>query len=348
MFIFTLFFATCFKKVIKNKQKLILVTLIVFLPTFLVSALRYDVGTDYMYTYVKYFEATKQGWLPYKNEPIFQLLNNSLVSLNLSVQWLFVITSAFFVYGLGYLLLRYSQIPLVSIIIFFLSSIFFNSLNNVRQYLSLAIIIYILFIKSKPTKVLLFIVSVLIHNSSIIFLPIYLISKVRFDKKTFIIITLFMILSSPLITFILVKVLAVTKYSYFLYEQTGYSFLLIAINAILLFYTLLYYNPRNKLYVSLSNIQVFTSIFCFCSLFFQNEEFWMRFTRILSITQPFLIPYIVLSDSKRSGRCLNLVIIMSAFFIYTFYTVYLMGGLEVYPYKSILFDNGGINFIWQI
>ena len=91
-FIFTLFFAYLYSKVHNKRIKKFMFLLVIF-PFWFISAFRYDVGTDYFNTYVKYYEHTKLGWKPYRTEPLFQLLNNVLVRLNCNVVWLFIITS---------------------------------------------------------------------------------------------------------------------------------------------------------------------------------------------------------------------------------------------------------------
>ncbi|MDE7384823.1 MAG: EpsG family protein, partial [Anaeroplasmataceae bacterium] len=97
-----------------NFKKVICFLLAIF-PFWFITAFRYDVGTDYLYTYVKYFEHFQKGWRPYSHEPLFQLLNICLVSLNLSYVWLFAISGFIIIACMFYYIFKYSPMPIYSV-----------------------------------------------------------------------------------------------------------------------------------------------------------------------------------------------------------------------------------------
>lgn len=111
-----------------------------FLVVFLVAALRYGVGTDYFYTYVPGFLALRDHPSAYNYyEPAFRLLNLLCIAFTDNYQSIFVTTSLI-VYGvLFYSICRWSVHPRISLLIYFGSSLFFSSLSNMRQAISLAI-----------------------------------------------------------------------------------------------------------------------------------------------------------------------------------------------------------------
>lgn len=329
-----------FSKTIDYKiYSIILFSLAVF-PLWFITAFRYDVGTDYFYTYVKYFEHTSYGWKPYEHEILFQLLNNALVSLNLNYVWLFAISGTLILCFLFYYIFKFSPKPLYSIAIFFCSSFFFNSLNNVRQYIAIAIAI-IGFSQKKTLKAFVIIlIASLFHLTAIVYIPLYIVMNFLFakpvKKTTMVILSLFCILLSPLICLILKKVIAITPYAYFLDSQeSGYSLLMIIVNMIIFIFTLFYYDSKDKTYQKLAFLQLITAFCCVCSIFFQNEEMWMRIIRITSTFQLVLLPKIVLKEKNQIYRFAIGALFIIIYSIYTIYTVYYQGGLEVFPYQFV-------------
>lgn len=309
--------------------------IITFAPLWFISAFRYDVGTDYFGTYVKYYDHTKLGMKPYKDF-LFQYLNDLLVKLNLSYVWLFAITSFIFLYFIFRCIFSYSKRPLFSIIILFASSVFFNSLNNVRQYMALALALYSYLNNNKIKKIVLLFFSIGIHFSSILFIPIMFIKRFKFSFKALLIFGFLLITIMTPITIIFLKnIVANTRYAYFIGSiGTGYSLLFVLMNFSILLMMLLYFQDDNQLssYIFLQSIVCYL---CLCSCFIQNEEMWMRIIRIFTIFQIISIPNISFNIKKVSYRQIYDLINFFVCIVYTIYTVIIMGGQEILPYHFV-------------
>ncbi|MDE6047826.1 MAG: EpsG family protein, partial [Anaeroplasmataceae bacterium] len=294
-------------------------------PLWFITAFRYDVGTDYLYTYVKYFEHTSYGWKPYRHEPLFQLLNTVLVSLNLSYVWLFAISGMLILGFLFYYIFKFSPKPLYSIVIFFCSSFFFNSLNNVRQYIAIAIAIIGFSQKNTIKAFIIILIATLFHLTAIVYIPLYIVMNLMFakpvKKSKMIKLSILSIVLAPALCFILKKIIVLTPYAYFLDSQNGgYSLLIIIVNIIIFIFTLFYYDSKDKIYQKFAFLQLLTALCCVCSVFLQNEEMWMRIIRITSTFQIILLPKIILKEKNHLSRYAVGLIFIAIYSVYTLYT----------------------------
>ena len=164
----------------KNEKYKYLYMLLSTLPFFLVSALRYDVGTDYFYRYVPDFQAFIAGKEVLNLEIGFRLLYWLLSFITKDYAIVFVATSFLIIFPIFYTIFKYSKRPSISILLFFLSSYFFVSLNMVRQFVAIAILFSTVhFLLEKKYKPWLFFVllATCIHKSSLIFLLPFLLRK---------------------------------------------------------------------------------------------------------------------------------------------------------------------------
>ncbi|MDE5545827.1 MAG: EpsG family protein, partial [Anaeroplasmataceae bacterium] len=300
----------------------------------------YDVGTDYLYTYVKYFEHFQKGWRPYSHEPLFQLLNICLVSLNLSYVWLFAISGFIIIACMFYYIFKYSPMPIYSVVIFFCSSIFFNSLNNVRQYIAIAIAIIGLSQKNVIKTIVFIGIAAMFHMTAIIYIAVYILIRFlknkRITQSNMLTFSIICMIATPIFIILLKKLLAITPYSYFLNSlDGGFSILIILVNFIVFIFTLFYYDNKDKEYQKLALFQLITVICCISSMLLRNEELWMRIMRMFSVFQIILIPKIVLREKNKISRIFLIFVFVLIFSVYTFYTVYLHGGLEVFPYHFV-------------
>lgn len=154
------------------------------LPLFLLSALRYGIGTDYFYGYVPIFKTINSGNIQgTRVEKGFVLLNYIVSRFTNDYQWIFVITSALFVFISFYVIGKYSKCTALSLIIWFLSYSYFNSYNIVRQSLAcaMAMIAMPFLYSGKKSDRLKFIIIILcattIHKSIALFLVLALVEK---------------------------------------------------------------------------------------------------------------------------------------------------------------------------
>lgn len=111
-------------------------------PIFFIMAFRYDVGTDYFYGYIPGFKNIALGATSFGKEPGFYLLNKLIQVFTLQSQWLIITTSFIYVLCLGMIIDEQSVNPFVSIFVLFASTIFFVSLNNIRQQIAVIFILW--------------------------------------------------------------------------------------------------------------------------------------------------------------------------------------------------------------
>ena len=180
MFIISVFFAILSEKSGKKVSKIIF-QFLAMLPFILVSSLRYNVGTDYSYRYVPNYLDFVNGKSVPSLEPLFVLLIKVCIFFTSNPTILFVITSILINFITFYMIFKYSKSPILSIIIYFVGSFFFTSMNIVRQFVAMAIIFgsyRLLF--SKEHKFLFIIpvaIATLIHTMSIIYLILLFVDK---------------------------------------------------------------------------------------------------------------------------------------------------------------------------
>ena len=185
MVIISLCFIILAEKVEKKKFKVLLYVLAV-LPFFLVSAFRFDLGTDYTRRYVKDYNKLVNG-IDVKNLEIgFKSLDKLCIKITHNPTIIFFITSGMILVLTMIPIFKKSKKIILSILIFFFAGVFFNSLNLVRQYISISLIFfgYMFIAKEKTTikdyviYIIFNIVAVLFHSTSIVaFILIFLNKK---------------------------------------------------------------------------------------------------------------------------------------------------------------------------
>ena len=121
--------------------------LLVFLLLFLVSALRFDVGTDYSSTegylgYVELFNLYSHGEsMRYGIDPSFQGLIWLVSLFHGSTQWVFVITSALVCGLVVRACRRVSCCPALSLALFLVAGLYLESFNIIRQWIAIACVL---------------------------------------------------------------------------------------------------------------------------------------------------------------------------------------------------------------
>lgn len=170
---------------IKNKTIInpnMLLLLFAFL-LFLLAAIRVGIGTDYhLYSDIYISKAEDRhelGWA-------YKLLSDFLRFLEMDYQFLIAINSFIFLTGVYYFIKKFSYYKYISLIAFLGTYSYFTSYNTFRQMTSIAIVLIALILfntyKKKLVGVLVFILSVGLHKSSIMFIPLFLLCYVKLSK----------------------------------------------------------------------------------------------------------------------------------------------------------------------
>lgn len=172
MLLITIIFLISTEKVKKKWLKILMYILAVF-PLFAVSAFRYDVGTDYLKRYVYDYNRMAQGINVENFEIGFKLLVQLCIIFTKNPTILFVVTSAIIIGFIMATICTKSKNIILSVILFFLGGFFFNSLNLVRQYIAMSIILfgYRFLLKDKKyyfAYIACVLVAMTMHSSSVI------------------------------------------------------------------------------------------------------------------------------------------------------------------------------------
>lgn len=368
MLLLSLFFIMLAEKSNSNKIKNIL-TILSAIPFILVSALRYDVGTDYFYRYVPDYNSIVNGGNVDNLEIGFKLLINLCILITKDYQILFIVTSIITITLFMYTIQKQSKNKALSITIFLLGGFFFQSLNILRQYMAIAIVFfsYRYLLKSKyPIFIVSVVLAFFIHNASIVCL-IMLLLKDReiLNFKTILIVALIIfIFGTPLIN--LFKSIAQnTRFNVYidsLYDRGDMRKLTILSNLIIYIFMYLQYIVKRKNNTVIKedifyiNMQGATLIFIMLSskfyLFFRIAYYFMIY-QIVSI--PYFIKTIdteqlyqyyfkdIMKDTMKLNNSMikKIPIILNIFIILYFsiilsYTNILNNDEEVLPYKTVI------------
>ncbi|WP_234702574.1 EpsG family protein [Vibrio diabolicus] len=144
---------------------------------FLFSAFRYKVGADYE-NYHRIFIQFKLDTAPFEFETMNMFIIDFVNYIGLSTRTIFVIYSAIILYGVYQFISKLSISRELSLIVFFLTGMFYlSTLNGIRQWAAVAMVLLavVRFIDRKYTSTLFFIVlASLFHKSAAVTVVIFL------------------------------------------------------------------------------------------------------------------------------------------------------------------------------
>lgn len=325
----------------KTKTSRIVSRIILFNILFIPAAIRYGIGTDF-FTYQDIFYSQDDNI-----EPIYLLINKLVYTLNINVQWVFIITAIITYIPLCFLLKRKNFFVIITlyIVIYYL-----NTYNTMRQAMAISFIICGVdqLIYGHKRKYLFFtIIASFCHLSSIIAIPFAFIYKIKINNVLLVsaIILLFVFSKMNIIEILANSNLFTdSRYGYYLATDfieeanmgSGLGFLSKIIIPLLLIiikfkfkssnteYSVVYYYSFAYILLYILGIQIFiftrvASVFIFApifattvllKLFSSNNRMW-----IFSII--FLMYWLVFQKTIIDGSILNL------------------GGLGINPYTTI-------------
>lgn len=338
--------------VIRSKKSICRIfKVLCILPLFIVSALRYDVGTDFLWTYYKGYMRVTSGSDEDKFEIGYKTLIKLLNLISSSPQILIVASSLIFV-GLTWVAIYEQSTDIaMSLILVIITRYYFISLNVIRQLMGMAIILYAMkyLYHGKRYQYLIFnLLAATLHNSLIIGCVYAFVDKINFSKKRFayyLFSVFFIILLGEfgILKSIIKILLNNTKYERHLSNVNlfvGIKFFIFTacLNFIILliFYFAERYQQKDIRYRIYFNIQ--SIVFAVCALMnvvpLMERIYWQfGFVQIISI------PYIINMYEKRKTRQLLRFLIFGIFFVYCVYDIFVLKDHQVVPYKSIFTAN---------
>lgn len=325
---------------IKSNNKLRpFIILLVFLGLFIIPAIRYEVGTDYVGTYQKTYYQILNNYEQIRIDFGFFLLNKIIIALQGNYKWVFSITSFIIAYFSIKSIDEQSQIKKLSLIIYICGTFFFFAMNGVRQAISLSIFYYSLkYIEKKDFKkyLLLNVIGTSFHTSAIIFIPMYFLLDKNIGKKKMLISILIVAIISPLILPYINNMLINTKYGVYInnvgFEALGKFNLASIINAII-FICYLYFtdaeNNKNRLYLNIHFIGVIVSIFLLYIPLANRLFISFKYVEFLSVAN-------LVKNNKiiKNKRILEFIVVIF-YIMYFVYSVYINNYNSVLPYKTI-------------
>lgn len=350
-------------KVKKNVYRICIIV-----PFFLISGLRYKVGTDYMFRYVPNYLTILHGGNVESLEILFKILIKVSILLNSDYATLFILSSAIII-GLFFIsIFKNSKNIIISTIIFFVGSFFFESMNLVRQFIAMSILFLsykCLFKKEKKICWLMSIlVASLIHTMSIVFLiTILLDRKIIKFKVLLVLIVMLLLFANPIMDFAakmtsMVNNTNIAKYANYIKRDGDLPLSGIIVETIIYMYIYIMYTNllRNKREIEREtiffvNMQSMTLIFTVLNI---NLDLFFRIALFFSMFQILSIPYVYeknkecewkVFDFKIKNRinqniikkwnlifCICLIVLLNSRMVFS---NIIKGADEILPYQTI-------------
>ena len=310
----------------------------------IVSAIRYDVGTDYLFRYAPDYIKMGQGI----DVPNLEIGYKAIVFICLLITKdyaiIFAVTSTIIIGLTFYTIYKESPYPVLSVIIYFCAGFFFHSLNLMRQYLSISIILFsykYLINKEYIEFVLCMILACLMHSISLVFIISFLLcDREVFDlKRTIIISILLLVFGKYIWHFVVDLIINYTRFATYIGSKFDksklriYDIIFNAIIYIILYYLYKHTKEKGRKEKFFLNMQA-------CSLFFMilaNVMYLLfRFSFFFGIFNIISIPYFLeKSDIDKKKKIAVLVILIITLCGYITKTNIIGNTDEVKPYKTI-------------
>ena len=357
----TLFFSTLYNRV-NNKRAKVLYIIASILPLTIISAIRYNVGTDYLFRYAPDYLNIIKGCDVPNLEIAFKILIKICVLFSHDYVLLFCVTSVIINYFIFKTIFKYSKNIQLSIILYFLTSNYFISMNLVRQYISMSILLYFSIDYLHNNKIYKYLIAqvsaILFHTMSVVFV-VTLFLKKKIIKPIYTVVTtviLFLFAKNILQFFInLIKFMGlknVSKYNRYLSQIKG-DFAISAFIIEILIYIIFYFIIR-QLKVKNKNIDKETIFYfniqtiCLIMIILSAKmELWNRIEIFFGLFHIISIPhfYNLLKNeldfklkfikNKIKLSQIFYVSIMLLFSTRIIYSVIIKGAIDVLPYKTI-------------
>jgi len=315
--------------------------LLSFLPLFLVSALRYQVGGDYV-GYERIFKNVSEGAEIYA-EPGFGLLNWLVVCYSENIQWVYAL-SALITLGLIFWgVYRESASPVLSIFLFTAMGYFFSSFNILRQFIAVAILFAALPLlreRKLLPYLLLVALAMTFHKTAVIMLPLYFLLPLRLKHSYMTVLAVMGLCLLPLrdrLTPVLVDVF---------YPQYAGTALIKPLSPYELLYYLLVFGGlfllasryRQRLLCDLTGQILYNALYI-TVLFYLCFSFVPEINRVALYTEIYvilLIPRLIQGEPDGKVRRLYTALCVAGFAAFCGISLLVLGRWEVLPYASVL------------
>lgn len=352
---------------VKSEKEKIVLRVIAVLPLLVISAIRYNVGTDYNKRYVQDYINLSKGIDVTNLEIGFKAIDYICLLFTKETFLLFIITSIIILSIVFEVIYKKSTNKILSIIIFFFGGYFFGTLNLVRQYISAALIMlgYQFFTSDNKKKayigfIICAILAFLMHSSSIICFAILFFNRKNLVSVKWVIpVSILILILNQNIMKIFTPIIENTRFNVYLIGKFAggeLSLLTIIENfAVYIFmYLIYYYNKKNGkqlgkegiTYLNIQGMALLCTVAGVIHMQFLRIAIYFSIFQILSI--PYYlenVPYDRIADfienkfkkkiSIKNVKTIIYCLIVISFIAIFIYTNVLNNDNGVVPYQTI-------------
>ena len=312
-----------------------------FLPLFMISALRYDVGTDYKAIYEEFFYAINSGGAEFK-EFGFNLLNKITYCIVDDPALMFAVVSLMTLFFMFMAFYQQSVNPSFSIFVFVIGTFYFNTMNQMRQTLAMAIFLYAMkyIEKRDPIRYFLWILfAFTMHFSAIIYVPIYFLYHFRVNVKLNLMLLAVVVLSTPIMKIIIRVIISLTPYGWYLdsvYGGAGFSLVQFVFNLTILYILYFCYLHGEDVEDKKLNLMLHMHFFAVCFAIYsaaipQSNRLIISMTVVI----PLLVPRALLCIKNMKRRIVIWGIFLFVLILRFIHDIYIQGWFDVLPYQTI-------------
>lgn len=332
----------------QNKKWLKISTaLIAAFPFWFIMAFRYDVGTDYFFTYIPRFVGIFKGQSGYKNEYGFYLINRILAKISTQPQIIIIFTSSLYSIFLIDTILKNSDDPFYSFFIFLFMGFMAVSFNNIRQQLAAVLVLWaIKYVQNRNLAAFIGIIVVAMyffHLSAIFLIIVYPLFNIKLIRKTCIIWMPLVILCSSYFAKLFLLALELMGYGYGSapsFQSNEGNYILFFTNYIILVLFILGYRDKiikDRLIFGFFSLQFVATFIAYLTYYVHMLEIPDRIIYYFMIYQIISIPNLIVYTKNNNKLFYPLIIIFStavAIFIFN-RTIISWTYHEVLPYQFV-------------
>lgn len=316
----------------------LLVDFVAAFPLIFVSAIRFNVGADYI-SYYRYYLGILNGAGQGRYEVLYYLANKLAACFHLSAPWLFGFTASLFLMPVYKRIISDSPYRYMSIFLLLGMTYFFYFLNGTRQMIGAAfLLVSIPYIEKR--KFIPFLLLVLIasgfHTTCIVFIVFYFLVYMDLNPRLLAVITLVIFIFGQFFANIANSILSgMDYYSTYLestYAQKGQGYVVLTINILLVIFATLFYqreNPKFKIYYNLQVVALWASALTGKIVLID------RYRMVFGLASIILVPMILNGIENKNTRIICSTAVVVLYFVYAMYTVGVQNSNTVLPYQTI-------------
>lgn len=334
-----------------NHRKRFLLYVLSFLPFFLISGLRYGLGTDYFRRYTYDYTRMYEGEYVKNLEFGFVWLMKATMAFSPKPFVMFLVTSLMITGFIFSAIVLESRDKVLSICVFFLLGFFFDSMNIMRQFVAISFIfVGILFLvrRKKLSYAVCVCLAATFHSTALIMLVLLVLDyKVLFSPKIFLPLLLVLVLLNTRLMGALEFLLKNTRYNVYFSGKLfkgEVSYLFILEN--LCFYLLMYRgyshgyirDRRASLFLNIQALALLCMCLGSCHMLFIRIALYFSTLQIISV--PYYLHHyektFVIPLGRKHLRVEWIKVFIICCMLVAFYRTNIQTNVnEVLPYRTI-------------